>query len=195
MVIVTRVYQNFNSAGEGLFSLLTTGSDSEKIFQLIQTRFNFMKERDKKFRSGSIDEQSAAGSPTGNPPTLAARQYENNSVPKPAPKLFPQPIPNVNSRNSIKPPIKAKPKSFKTPNAVPKTSGPTAGASNASEINSFIGKNKDLFTPADQNEENNYSVVGQTSGAPEPAQYSAVYAQSKVQSYSVEDDTYDEVNM
>lgn len=189
--------------GEGLFNLLTREGDSERMFDLIQTRFNYMKKRDQQFKG-------APESPKSPTPVLPVRQYENNIVP---PQRQPSATksPTKVRTNSLKPAVKPRPAPASIPLPkhlpipkllpIPKPAVSTSGSTKvrASDINKLINNQKGAMSRAVNDEDNTYSVVGQDpiDALMDPsAQYSAVYSQTKsAQRDNLVDDTYDEVRM
>ena len=157
-----------------------------------------MKQRDKQFRTGSVDESTTEpgrrDSHPGTTPKIPAREYENSEI---AASSMGKPLvqsPQSDRRKTFKPPKAPKPKSVRKPQNPPSVPASTDGdpTVNASQINQIIGQNKDIIGQADL--DNTYSVMGRDEESENTAQYSSVYTQKPPPSY-VGDDMYDEVKM
>lgn len=202
--------------GEGLFSLLTKEGEGEKIFDLVQTRFTQMKQRDKEYKADQLS-LTSVNSVDGQNPSLPPRKYdkyENKDIPSPI--RSPTASRTTGSMKS-KPPAPAKPQRSsgataaapapKLPtapkpqnNGTPKP-GPTAKPNTpktTAELNSLIAKNKSKLTQPEAAVDNTYDMMGQADNpsAAYGAAYGDVYGESAASRRLYTDDSnmYDEVN-
>jgi len=174
--------------GEGLFSLLTKEGDSEKVFNLVQIKFNAMKKRDREFHGHS----SPSGDGSKKPPMLHVRQYENSSLDSPTAELASP------SSTKPKPPLAPKP-SIKKPtvDGGEKISSTEPVPKSASQINDMLMReSRDMLSEEDAETDGLYSVIGVSVVRDDTAQYSDVYSRPSVQvAYGGSEDTYDEVQI
>ena len=200
--------------GEGLFSLLTDEGDGERIFELVQTRFNQMKQRDREYKA---ERPSLArnGSQDGPNPALPPRQYENKDL-EPATHAAPKTVTRAGPGSSRRQPPPPKPgrapaaaaagvapppkpptqSKHPTPAAKPGTSAKPSVA----ELNKIISNNKQaLAQNGGKKVDDTYDVMGQADGAGAAtygAAYGDVYGSPAARAKLYTDDTnmYDEVN-